>query len=79
MSEYKATIGIEVHVEVKSNTKLFSDSKNTYGMPTNTCVNPVDLGYPGTLPTLNKEVVIQGIKACNVLHSDISKVNRSRW
>lgn len=74
MSEYKATIGIEVHVEVKSNTKLFSDSKNTYGMPTNTCVNPVDLGYPGTLPTLNKEVVRQGIKACHVLHCDISKV-----
>ena len=74
MSDYKATIGIEVHVEVKSNTKLFSDSKNTYGMPTNTCVNPVDLGYPGTLPTLNKEVVRQGIKACHVLHCDISKV-----
>lgn len=74
MSEYKATIGIEVHVEVKSNTKLFSNSKNTYGMPTNTCVNPVDLGYPGTLPTLNKEVIRQGIKACNVLHCDISKV-----
>lgn len=74
MSEYKATIGIEVHVEVKSNTKLFSNSKNTYGMPTNTCVNPVDLGYPGTLPTLNKEVIRQGIKACKVLHCDISEV-----
>ena len=74
MSEYKATIGIEVHAEVKSNTKLFSNSKNTYGMPTNTCVNPVDLGYPGTLPTLNKEVIRQGIKACKVLHCDISKV-----
>ena len=74
MSEYKATIGIEVHVEVKSNTKLFSNSKNTYGMPTNTCVNPIDLGYPGTLPTLNKEVIRPGIKACKVLHCDISKV-----
>ena len=74
MSEYKATIGIEVHVEVKSNTKLFSNSKNTYGMPTNTCINPIDLGYPGTLPTLNKEVIRQGIKACKVLHCDISKV-----
>ena len=74
MSEYKSTIGIEVHVEVKSNTKLFSNSKNTYGMPTNTCVNPIDLGYPGTLPTLNKEVIRQGIKACKVLHCDISKV-----
>lgn len=74
MSEYKATIGIEVHVEVKSNTKLFSNSKNTYGMQTNTCVNPIDLGYPGTLPTLNKEVIRQGIKACKVLHCDISKV-----
>ena len=74
MSEYKATIGIEVHVEVKSNTKLFSNSKNTYGMPTNTCVNPIDLGYPGTFPTLNKEVIRQGIKACKVLHCDISKV-----
>ena len=73
MSEFIPTIGIEVHVEVKSNSKLFSSSANSYGMATNTSVNVVDLGYPGTLPTINKEVVRQGIRTAHILNCDITQ------
>lgn len=73
MSDYKKTIGLEVHVEIKSNSKLFSNSANTYGMATNTGVTPVDLAYPGTLPTINKEVIKQGIRAAHILNCEITK------
>ena len=66
MTNYVPTIGIEVHVEVKSKSKLFSNSANTYGMATNTDVNVIDLGYPGTLPTINKEIIKQGIRAAHI-------------
>lgn len=73
MSEFTPTIGIEVHVEIKSKSKLFSSSANTYGMATNTAVNVIDLGYPGTLPTVNKEIVRQGVRAAHILNCDITR------
>ena len=73
MSNYLTTIGIEVHVELKTNTKIFSNSKNGYGLGANTLTNVVDLGYPGTLPTINKEVINIGIKAATVLNCKIRK------
>ena len=57
MSNYIPTIGVEVHVELKTNTKIFSNSVNGYGEMANALTNVVDLGYPGTQPTLNEEVV----------------------
>ena len=66
MTNYIPTIGIEVHVELKTNTKIFSNSINGYGQMANSLTNVVDLGYPGTLPTVNKEVInlpdIAGLK-----------------
>ncbi len=73
MSEFTPTIGIEVHVEIKSKSKLFSSSANTYGMATNTAVNVIDLGYPGTLPTVNKEIVRQGVRTAHILNCDITR------
>jgi len=73
MTNYIPTIGIEVHVELKTNTKIFSPSKNGYGSGANTLTNVVDLGYPGTLPTLNEKVVNQAIKAALVLNCKIRK------
>ena len=70
---YKATIGIEVHVELNTNSKLFSDSANCYGMETNTGVNVIDLGYPGTLPTVNKQVIALGVQTAHILHCDLTK------
>ncbi len=71
MSKYIPTIGIEVHVELKTNTKIFSNSINGYGKQANSLTNVVDLGYPGTLPTLNEEVINLGTKACAITNCKI--------
>ena len=74
MSNYIPTIGVEVHVELKTKTKIFSNSINGYGEMANSLTNVVDLGYPGTLPTLNEEVINIGIKAATILNCKIRKV-----
>ena len=73
MTNYIPTIGIEVHVELKTKTKIFSSSLNGYGEMANSLTNVVDLGYPGTLPTLNEEVVNLAIKAATVLNCKIRR------
>ena len=73
MSDYKKTIGIEIHCELNSNTKIFSNSINGYGKTANSNVNVVDLGYPGTLPTLNMEVIRLALKAALILNCEINK------
>ena len=74
MSNYIPTIGVEVHVELKTKTKIFSNSTNGYGKMANSLTNVIDLGYPGTLPTLNEEVINLGIKAATILNCRIRKV-----
>lgn len=71
MSNYQKTIGIEVHVELKTKEKLFSPSINYYGNLANTNCNIIDLGYPGVLPTLNREAVDLAIKGATVLNCNI--------
>ena len=73
MSNYIPTVGIEVHCELKTNTKIFSNSINGYGQMANSLTNVVDLGYPGTLPTLNKEVLNIAIKAALILNCKIRR------
>ena len=73
MTNYIPTIGIEVHVELKTNTKIFSNAINGYGQMANSLTNVIDLGYPGTLPTVNKEVVNLAIKAAKVLNCHIRR------
>ncbi len=73
MSKYIETIGIEVHVELKTNSKIFSNSINGYGQMANSLTNIIDLGYPGTLPTVNKEVINLGIKAATILNCKIRR------
>ena len=73
MSNYLATIGVEVHVELKTKTKIFSNSINGYGQMGNSLTNVIDLGYPGTLPTLNEEVLNLAIKAATVLNCKIRR------
>ena len=74
MSNYIPTIGVEVHLELKTKTKIFSNSINGYGQMANSLTNVIDLGYPGTLPTLNEEVINIGIKAATILNCKIRKV-----
>ena len=73
MTNYIPTIGVEVHVELKTKTKIFSNSINGYGQMANSLTNVVDLGYPGTLPTLNEEVINLAIKAATVLNCKIRR------
>ena len=71
--EYKKTVGIEVHCELKTKEKIFSPSISNYGSIANTNANVIDMAYPGTLPLLNKEVLSFAIKACHVLNLNITK------
>ena len=73
MLNYIPTIGVEVHVELKTKTKIFSNSRNGYGQMANSLTNVVDLGYPGTLPTLNEEVINLAIRAATVLNCKIRR------
>ena len=70
----KPTIGIEVHVELKSMAKVFSLSKNNFNDEANTNVNVIDLGYPGVLPRLNKGVIDDALKACLALNFKINRL-----
>lgn len=67
------TIGIEVHAELKTKTKSFSNSKNAYDNYPNVNVNEIDLGYPGTLPRVNEEAVNMALKAALALNCKINK------
>ena len=79
--EYEATIGIEIHCQLKTNTKMFSGAPTSFGRKANTCVNEIDLGHPGTLPSVNVEAVKKAIQACMALHLEIDplvKFDRKR-
>ena len=73
MTNYIPTIGVEVHVELKTKTKIFSNSTNGYGEMANSLTNVIDLGYPGTLPTLNEEVINLAIRAATILNCKIRR------
>ncbi|MDO4903305.1 MAG: Asp-tRNA(Asn)/Glu-tRNA(Gln) amidotransferase subunit GatB [Limosilactobacillus sp.] len=70
---FQTTIGLEVHVELKTNSKIFSPSPVDFGDQPNANTNVIDWGYPGVLPTLNKGVVRDGIMAGLALHAQIEK------
>ena len=70
MSKYIPVIGLEVHCELKSNSKNFSSSKNGDG-DVNTNLSVVDIGYPGILPVVNKEAVRKSIMVALALNSTI--------
>lgn len=66
---YKVIIGLEVHCELKTNSKNFSSAKNTYTNLPNVNVMPVDLGLPGILPVVNKEACKKALKTAMALNS----------
>lgn len=72
--EYDVTIGIEIHCQLKTTTKMFSGAPTSFGRKANTCVNEIDLGMPGTLPEVNKEAVRKAVMACTALHLDIDSL-----
>ncbi|MFD2924618.1 Asp-tRNA(Asn)/Glu-tRNA(Gln) amidotransferase subunit GatB [Halobacillus naozhouensis] len=69
---FETIIGLEVHVELKTASKIFSPSSNMFGDEPNSNVNPIDLGYPGVLPVLNEEAVNFAMKAAMALNCEIA-------
>ena len=59
---WQPVIGLEVHVQLLTNTKLFSPAKNKFGEDANSLVDLIDMGLPGVLPVLNEDAMNQGIK-----------------
>lgn len=72
--EYDVVIGIEIHCELKTKSKMFSAGLTSFGKQANTCVNEIDLGHPGILPTVNKEAVKKALQACIALHLQIDSL-----
>ena len=62
MSGWETVIGLEIHAQLATRSKIFSGSATTYGAPPNAQANLVDLGYPGVLPVLNAAVVRMAVK-----------------
>ncbi|MFV0382062.1 MAG: Asp-tRNA(Asn)/Glu-tRNA(Gln) amidotransferase subunit GatB [Breznakia sp.] len=73
---FEVIIGIEIHCELKTKTKMFSGAPISFGKEANTCTNEIDLGMPGTLPAVNKEAVTKAIMACEALHCKIEPLVR---
>lgn len=78
----KTVIGLEIHVELQTATKMFCSCKNEYGCPPNTNVCPVCLGHPGTLPRINKKAIEYAIMAGMAFGCEIStdmKMDRKKY
>jgi aspartyl-tRNA(Asn)/glutamyl-tRNA(Gln) amidotransferase subunit B len=62
MSDWEVVIGLEIHAQLATKSKIFSGSATAYGAPPNTQANLVDLAYPGVLPVLNARAVQMAVK-----------------
>ncbi|WP_413522106.1 Asp-tRNA(Asn)/Glu-tRNA(Gln) amidotransferase subunit GatB [Brochothrix thermosphacta] len=70
---FETVVGLEVHVELKTDSKVFSSSPAHFGAEPNTNTSVVDLGYPGVLPTLNKRAVEFAMKAGIALNCEVNR------
>ncbi|MEK4427207.1 Asp-tRNA(Asn)/Glu-tRNA(Gln) amidotransferase subunit GatB [Solibacillus sp. FSL K6-1523] len=70
---FETVIGLEIHVELKTNSKIFSASPNFFGAEPNTNTSVIELGYPGVLPVLNKQVVDYAMRASLALNMEIEQ------
>lgn len=68
---FEAIIGLELHIEIKTKSKMFSSAPVSFGSKPNTNVAPLDLAFPGTMPSVNKQAVISAIRVCKALHMNI--------
>ncbi|MDA1044214.1 MAG: Asp-tRNA(Asn)/Glu-tRNA(Gln) amidotransferase subunit GatB [Verrucomicrobia bacterium] len=75
--KYFSTIGLEVHVQLRTKSKMFCGCPNAYGAEPNTQVCPVCLGYPGAMPTPNREAVLKTVRTGLMLGCDINRL--SKW
>ncbi|PCL89900.1 Asp-tRNA(Asn)/Glu-tRNA(Gln) amidotransferase subunit GatB [Paenibacillus lautus] len=81
-SKYETVIGLEVHVELHTHSKIFCGCSTAFGAPSNTHTCPICLGHPGVLPVLNRQAVEYAIKAAMALNctiGDVSKFDRKNY
>ncbi|MWV47297.1 Asp-tRNA(Asn)/Glu-tRNA(Gln) amidotransferase subunit GatB [Paenibacillus sp. HJL G12] len=81
-SKYETVIGLEVHVELRTHSKIFCGCSTEFGAPPNTHTCPICLGHPGVLPVLNKQAVEYAIKAAMAINceiADVSKFDRKNY
>lgn len=69
---YEPVIGLEVHVQLQTSSKIFSTDATTFGAAPNTQVDPISLGHPGTLPVLNRKVVEHAVRLGLATHCSIA-------
>lgn len=74
-STYEIVIGLEVHAQLLTRSKLFCGDSIEYGAPPNTQVSPVTLGHPGTLPKMNKKAIEYAIRMGLACHCEIERSN----
>ncbi len=74
--EYEAVIGLEVHVQVRTKSKMFCSCANRFGAEPNTLTCPVCLGYPGTLPVPNREAIRKAVTAGLLTNCSIAKFSK---
>ncbi|MEG1448635.1 MAG: Asp-tRNA(Asn)/Glu-tRNA(Gln) amidotransferase subunit GatB, partial [Oscillospiraceae bacterium] len=82
MKEYEIVVGLETHVELATETKIFCGCKNAFGSEVNANCCPVCAGLPGALPTLNEKVIAYAIKmgfATNCSINPVSKMDRKNY
>jgi aspartyl-tRNA(Asn)/glutamyl-tRNA(Gln) amidotransferase subunit B len=75
MSEWETVIGLEIHAQLATRSKIFSGSPTAYGAPPNTQADLVDLGYPGVLPVLNAEAVRMVVKLGLAINAGIAPLS----
>ena len=76
IAKYEPVIGLEVHVQLATRTKIFCGCPTSFGAPPNTNVCPVCLGLPGALPVLSREAVELAVKASIALNCTVNPVSR---
>ena len=74
-NKYETIVGLEVHIQLATKSKAYCSDPNIFGEPPNTCISAISLGYPGTLPKLNKEVIKSAVKLGLALNCDIREYN----
>ncbi|MBR3920547.1 MAG: Asp-tRNA(Asn)/Glu-tRNA(Gln) amidotransferase subunit GatB [Oscillospiraceae bacterium] len=73
-NNYEMVVGLEVHAELNTASKIYCSCKNAFGLEVNSQVCPICMGMPGTLPTLNEKVVEYAIKMGHALNCKINSV-----